>query len=270
MNKKIVKIILVLVVVTLLTGCRLVRKKKTVPTTNPVEVKEKTVSINYKETEAMKKVSELVFNVEKDSLKVDDLSNDDKAGMARSLIASEGKSYTEVTGTEMTNNFKKYFGSNQKIEYNDIKCFLDHGNDEENIMLYFDKDKDMYVYNEKHPGHGGGGNEYIGFYLDYENIEVTGNEYKYEVKILFYGKAVCHDIGGCNYGKGYKTYEDAKNEKNSLLEIDNNNRYTNMSCDFPIVHLDDVFKDYRDKLNTYIFNFKKVNNNLIFVNYEKK
>ena len=45
-------------------------------------------------------------------------------------------------------------------------------NEEEQILYYYDKEQDKYVYNDKHPGHGGGGVERIGFYLDYDNLEI--------------------------------------------------------------------------------------------------
>ncbi len=260
MRKKLLLLMIVLVLITV-TGCSLKKPEKGPTLTEKVTVTEQ-------DMETIKKVSEVIFNVEKEKLKVDDLTAAEKGQIAVDLA---GGYFTDISGTEMTNNFRKYFGDKQEVEYEDIKCFEDHGSEEANIMLTFDKEKDKYVYNDKHPGHGGGGKAFIGSEMSFDSLDIVENEYHYNVKVLFYGTAMCHDIGPCEYGKAYKSYNDAKNETNSLADIDNNTKYTETDymTDLPIVHLEKVIEDYKDKLDTYEFIFVKENNNLVFKEYKK-
>ena len=261
--KKIIRIGTLVFGIILLSGCSLF-KRYTPP--NIVEEIKPTI-INYKELDTMEKISKIIFNVKKESLKIDDLTESEKGDIARKFV---DYNLTEVSGSEMTKEFQKYFGENQKVKFEDIKCDWDHGSEEENIMMIFDEEKDKYVYNDKHPGHGGGGVEFIGNEIRLENIEKSGNDYIYEAKILFYGKGVCHDVGTCSYGKGYKSYKDAENDTNALLDIDNNNnKYWIQSDPFPTIKMDELFNDYRDKLDTYKFTFRKINDNLQFISYEK-
>lgn len=261
MRKIFTKLSILIIGIILLTGCDLLKQK-----TEEKIVKEKKVkiSINYNDINTMEKISKLVFDVEKETLKESDFSENKKSEISRLLVGSYDK-----TGTEMTSAYQQYFGKDKKVDFQNVKCFWDHGNPDENIIYIFDKEKDKYVYNEKHPGHGGGGKEIIGSEIALENITNDSTEYIFEAKVLFYGKAMCGDTGGCEYGKGYKSYEDAKSEKNALLDIDNSRNYWN-EYELPTLQMDKVIADYRDKLDTYEFHFTKEDNNLIFTKYNKK
>ena len=250
---------LVLLIALVSTGCSLKKDEK-----RPTLVEK--VTVTEQDMETFKKVSEAIFNVEKEELKIKDLTPEENGKIAVEFYGY----FTDTSGTEMTKNFRKYFGEDLKVEYGDIMCPWDHGSKEENIMLYFDKEKDRYVYNDKHPGHGGGGVEFIGNELAFDSLDIVADEYHYKVKALFYGQAMCHDVGPCDYGKAYKNYSDAKNETNSLTEIDNNSKYVEKDYnDFPITHLDKVIEDYKDKLDTYEFIFVREKNNLVFKEYKK-
>lgn len=269
MNKKIIKITLLLLVTILLTGCfKLGNKpKNNTNNTNNTTTTEVKTSVSKDEMETMDKISNLVFNVEKEELKNENLTDEEKSSIARELI--DDYRYMEVSGTEMTKNFQKYFGLKQTINFQDIKCFIDHGNEEENIMIRFNKEKDKYEYNENHPGHGGGGSVEVSKKIGYDEVECTNKKCTYKAKVLFYGPVTCHDIGPCEYGKGYKTYKDAKNQTNPIIELNNNKKYIEEINGFPNVKMDEVFEDVRKELDTYIFVFEKENDNLIFNNYKK-
>ncbi len=263
MNKKIIRLSLIAVSILLLTGCKLIKPNTENNNNKKTDTK---VTISNNEIETMKKVTDVIFNVKKESLKTSDLTDEERGEVARSLITT---SLEEVSGVEMTKEYEKYFGTGQKVKFADIPCpIMDHGSEDANIMMKFDADKDKYVYNENHPGHGGGGVEFIGRIMGMDSIEVNGDEYLYNVKILFYGKGICADVGGCNYGKGYKTYKDAENETNALLNIDESTQYWNM-YDLPSLKTEELFNDYRDKLDVYTFKFVKENGNIIFKSYEK-
>ena len=251
--------------IVLLTGCDLIKGGNN-PETPKNQATEKEVTVNYQDIDNMKKISSLVFEVEKESLKESEFTEDKKSTLARTLV---NKNMEDTTGTEMLNVYEKYFGKGKKIEFTDLKCNWDHGSEEVNIIYHFDKDKNKYVYNEKHPGHGGGGKEFIGSEIVLENLRVKDDEYIYEAKVLFYGTAVCGDLGSCQYGKGYKSYEDAKEDKNALLDIDNSNNYWNRN-EFPYLLMDKLMSDFRDKLDIYEFHYVKEDDHLIFKSYNKK
>ena len=271
--KKSIKLLIIIIGLVLITGCAKIPIFDAPPTPTPSDKpdKEVEITITHDEVELMEIISNIVFDVEKENQDVASLTDEKKSEIARQLINKfvEGKGYTDVTGTEMLNEFKKYFGTNQTINFTDIKCFVQHNNSDEQILMYFDKALDKYVENNKHPGHGGGGVKFIGSEFDFDNVKVEGNKYIYNVKVLYYGDALCHDVGPCDYGKGYKSYTDAKNGRNSLIDIDNSKEYWITYSDFPSLELDKLMKDYRDRLDTYSFIFEKENNNLVFKEYKK-
>lgn len=262
MRKKLL-LVLVLLIALACTGCSLKTREK-----RPTIAEE--VTVTEEDMETFKKVSEAIFDVEKEELKIDDLTPAEKGELAIKVY-EDGGYYTMATGKAFKKNFEKYFGTGHEIEFEDIPCFIDHGSKEENIMLYFDENQDKYVYNEAHPGHGGGGNPFIGSRMTFDSLGIIGDEYHYTTRVLFYGTAMCHDIGPCDYGKAYKSYIDAKNEINPLVEIDNNEKYVDNDpmAQFPTVDIDQVVEDYKEKLETYEFVFVREGNNLIFKEYFK-
>ncbi|MBP5679031.1 MAG: hypothetical protein J6X28_04310 [Bacilli bacterium] len=262
MKKKIFYIVLLGIITLSMTGCL------GGGTTPPAEKLFKTV-ITANQLDTMEEITGLAFVEEKEELAVSDFTEEKKSEIARFLI--KDKALEEVSGSSMTQEFQKYFGEDQTIEFTDVKCNMEHDSEEEQTIYIFDKEKDKYVYNEKHPGHGGGGTNFIGSKIKFESLEVEGNTYQYKVKILFYGNALCYDIGGCEYGKGYKSYKDAKNETNPLLTIDENEKYlvTDWDSGFQHSDLEKVMDDYFDQLDTYQFIFYKNGDNLVFKEYKK-
>ncbi|MBR2828269.1 MAG: hypothetical protein IKE70_03460 [Bacilli bacterium] len=265
MKKIFLKGSIVLLGILVLTGCNL-GKNETKKKEETEEKKTTQVSIHYKDIETMEKISKLVFEVEKESLKESEFTEDKKSTLARILIT---KNLEEVKGSELLSNYETYFGKGKKIDFQNVKCNMDHGSEEAKLIYFFDKEKDQYVYNEKHPGHGGGGETFIGSLISLENLTVKEDDYIYEAKILFYGKAICGDIGGCQYGKGYKSYEYAKNENNVLIDIDNSKNYWNQ-YELPTLREEKLMEDFRNELDTYEFHFEKEDNHLIFKRYNKK
>lgn len=225
------------------------------------------IKITAEDMETMEKVSDLAFVIDKDSLEVKNYTEKQKAEIARNT-AENG--YLSTTGTEMTKTFQKYFGKDQTVTFDDINCFMTHSNADEQVLFIFDKNQDKYIYNDKHPGHGGGGNAHYEYKIGFDSVEVKGDTIQYKVKVLFYGQVLCQDIGPCEYGKAYKTYNDAKNDTNILVDIENS-KYTTKDpeTDFPITDLDSLFKDYKDSLNTYTFTFNKEDSRLVFSSYKK-
>lgn len=261
MRNKLLFITVLLLSVTLITGCSLTKNE-------PKEAKEKNVVITNEDMKIFTTAAEAVFKVEKEKLTMNDLTAKEKGSIATSL--PEINMY-ESSGPQMIETFQKYFGKDQKVEFGDIKCGDDHGSEEANIMLIYDKEKEKYVYNDKHPGHGGGGIKFVGHELTFDSVVVKGDTVEFKEKVLFYYPGLCHDIGPCEYGKAYKTYTDAKNETNPLTDIDNNDKYTKTDylTDMKMAEIDKVVEDYRNDLVTYTFTFVKEDGHYIFKEYHK-
>ena len=274
---------LIILIIILMCGClvggyfinekgliKLGNEKETKEEKKKETKKEENLIITDEQQKNMQQVADAVFEVEKEKLETKDLTDGEKVNIAVNLAGKKYKSgYLEVTGTQMLEIFKNNFGKDQTINFVPIKCNEDHGSEEQNQMLIFDKAQDKYVYNDKHPGHGGGGSFY-GAKLGFESIETTKDTVKYNVKVLFYGKAVSFDTGGMRYGNGYKTYKDSKEGKNQIVQIDDNSKYTVQQDGPPYTDIDAVFSDYKDQLDTYTFTFVKEDDNLIFKSYSKK
>jgi hypothetical protein len=152
MKKKIIIFVALLLVVGGLTGCSLPGKKKPKDDSKTV-TPAAPVILSESDLEEIGHLSEVIFEEDKEALKTAEFSEEKKGELARLLV--KGKSWDEVTGTELTKLYQDHFGKDQTIEFQDIKCFMDHQNEEEQILYYYDKEQDKYVYNNKHPGHGG-------------------------------------------------------------------------------------------------------------------
>ena len=253
MKKKLLIIMTLLLAITL-TGCKKEEPK--------VEIK-----LTSEDNEIMEVASQLIFDGAKDNFKMSDITEEQKEIIARNLV--EGN-LLETTGSDMEKKFQKYYGTNQKVEFHDIPCFMTHNNEEEQILYKFNKETDKYEYNDKHPGHGGGGTGTKNTLMEYYSIIVDGNTIYYDVNVLFYGPTICHDVGGCEYGKLYKTYKDYKDGTNELLDISNIKYTTKDENDFPKTDLDSILKDYKADGATYRFTFVKEDGKLTFKEYEKQ
>jgi len=198
-------------------------------------------------------------------MKVEDYTNEQKEEMARALAP---KGYTESTGAEMIAEFQKHFGK-QEVTFEDIDCDMQHKSPEEQVLYFFNEEKDKYEYNEKHPGHGGGYSNRIGEVTTFDSIEIKDDYLYYNVKILFYGPSSVGDVGAVRHGKGYLSYNDALNQTNPLVDITGNNKYTYNPYGMPAEKIDEVVEDYKNELDTYQFVFEKENGNLVFKEYKK-
>lgn len=224
-------------------------------------------TITEEEQEKMEKVAKIVFSYEDESVTAEDLTAEEKINMTLAL----NEKNIEATGTELKETFKEYFGSKIKLEFPNIKCFMEHETEEQNIRYRFNKSLDKYVYNDNHPGHGGGNSKPYGSYLETKKVNVKSGKYSLTAPVIFYGGKVCYDVGGCKYEAAYKSYDDAKNKSNPLvsLEFDNKTYWTSNGDEFPIFEEEKLYNDYKDKLDTYTFVFEKEDGNLIFKSYKK-
>ena len=234
---------------------------------------------NYIST--MKKVSETVFQKSEESISFKDIGNTEKLKIVNSFREQYG-SFDGATGKELTNILHKYFGSDQTITFDNIKCDMKHDNANEQDLYIYDSKQGKYVENSNHPGHGGSTDNVFSIFdnrdssetkVDYQYNSYSNSEsdkFIFEVKMMFYDNSMAGDVGPLLIGSAYKSYKDVENKK-ALEKIEDNKEYvTYDSDDIPHYNLNKVYKNNLDKLDTYVFEFEKENDNLIFTKYYKK
>lgn len=257
------------------TGYVSLGKNKCVDENKTDKIEKTEPTISYQDLRIMESISEYVFEVDKDNLKVSDITGEQKIHLVTTigwlLEGKEGGSAPNLfTGEELTNIFHKYFGKNEKLEFVDIKCKMNHNSEEENVIYRYDEGQGKYVYNDLHPGHGGGGNAYQS-YMDLEKIEITNNGYQYQTKVVFYDGGSTGDTGRYLFDNAYKTYQDATAHQNAVSSIKGNTKYvTENYMGETVFQEEKLFQDIRNQLNTYTFEFEKEGDHLIFKGYSKK
>ncbi len=135
------------------------------------------------------------------------------------------------------------------------------------MLFIYDSENKTFKLNEEHGGHGRDGKYYPYVLNRIVDIKNDGDEYTVSVK-----KAFCVLGGHVGYCTDYyKSYNDALNTKNPLfvLKVAEDEDITNLiDYYYPEVLFD---KLDNDKLNTYIYKFKKDDNNVfIFKSYTFK
>ncbi len=237
------------------------------------EVQEKEIEdkeITVVEISEMKHLSEVIFK-DVDELEFEDLKNQEKLNMAIELV---GKPIDEVKGQELIDAVHKYFGEDATLELEDIDCFEDHGGDGDELYLYSES-KDRFVYNDKHPGHGGGG--FTGLMTFFDSVKYNDDEYHFIIG-MYYSNTACDDICPPHFktnGKIYKTYEDFKAGGNYILDAAKDkslymygSEYDDYYGNEYIYDWEKIYEKVRDDVKKYDFTFKKVNGSFVFVNYK--
>lgn len=230
------------------------------------EVEEKDAT--SEEIEIMQKISEYIFDEEKETFDISMLTNQEKISAA---FYFSGKNVEESTGNELINVFNKYFGKSENLVLEDAICSHPlHEDNETKINYKYDASIDKYVSNPTHPGHGGGsGEEKIVSHIYSDKFFTKDGKYYYMAKVVFFNNVLCGDTGPCSYDKVYASYLDAKNEVNSLVDIKGNQDYMDPILNIEQPDYDKLYQDYGDKLSVYQFEFEKEDRNLIFKNYKK-
>lgn len=197
------------------------------------------------------------------------LDNQTKLWMGLSLIDNVDKSFK---GNDLIEALKNVYGDKVELTLEDMIC----GGCDQKYWLY-NKDTGMYTFDEKHPGHGGTGGDYVKSVNYFDSVQTDGNQYKVAVKKVFKAGTEC-DLGPCDGNfKVYKSLDDAKNSKNLVLDTKekvNNNKYCvgyddemlqslTKECD-----INRIYQDNKDKFDSYIYTFIKNGDNFVFQSYE--
>lgn len=280
-NKKSIRWIILLVVLILiilgLVGYILIDKKIiNFKTANDQleEQKQKEETITEEEQSKMLAFAKAAFEDET-GIEVDDLDNETKINIISLL---KDKSLTDLSGTEIKNEYYKYFGEKEELELVNITCpaanILNHSGDAKYLFVY-DKEADSYIYNPTHQGHGGGAGakSYISYVYQDKAIKEK-DIYKLKVKVYYTNNPAYHNDtwGPLSNMKVYKNQEDTISEENFIVDAYLNDNYCQpkedemfgeiYECDY-----DKIYEGVKDDLNTYIFEFVKENDNLIFKRY---
>ena len=264
---------IVLIVVLILVICGLVgyilydktsddiksQKGKTVET----EKKEEKDASKYKDELAL--LSEKIFVEEKDTLSVDELNG---AEFITVLVSISGKSFTDVTGTELKQIAKDNFGV-KELDLADIKCGMKHPAGETNVMLIFNPESDKYEFNPNHPGHGGGAKG-VSFYFGDGKATVDGDYYTYKANVYFYKTCSGDTCGPIENMDIYATYNDFEQDTNRIMDATTNEKYCKQVDVGYECNNDDIYNAIKDKLHSVTFYYKLVNNKPVFVRYEFK
>lgn len=224
------------------------------------------IDTNESYKDLIKKVSNTVIlnNYKHENMSVHDMKNNTKLNIIMQLANTS-------TGNDLLVSFKKYFGNDARIELDNIYCMDDtHKNNdslEEKILYRYDKTTDKFIPNSNHKSHT------TNLLIILENsmsnqeldISYSNGVYLYKVKPMF--------IEGDFYNKKFeKVYTSYSNylKKKSIGTIDGNKRFEldiNGEKRYSVEMAYDYYSKYFD---TYVFEFIKMNDNIIFSKYYKK
>ena len=223
--------------------------------------KEKLEDASKEDIELMLKVSREFYDFDKDGGSFDKLVNQDKINLLLKL--EELNLFSDkVTGQRLKDAAKKYFGDDVIVLLEDIKCSaydsLHKQNPEEGMMVKYDSQSDTYIYNDNHPGHGGGSMKSVYSHLYLDNIEKEDNKYLFKIKAYYTEEWRNGDTYGPKTKDDniYLTYDNAGERTNAFI--------TNVSNTYP----DICTSEYMDEINANVYEcdydklYEKIKKNL--------
>ena len=193
-------------------------------------------------------------------LSINDLDGDQ---LIKKLVLLSGKSFEKVTGNELKQIAKKYFALSS-FEFVNVSC--DSGySDHDTTMYIYNPQTDKYEYNKNHPGHGGK-SDGIFYQLEDESTFVENDFVVYSAKIYFvYNGCISDTCGPTGIHEIYRSYEDASQRANMVLNAFDSNFCVDYYCDDK-----KIYTDIKEKLKTVKFYYKNVDDNYLFEYYEIK
>lgn len=199
---------------------------------------------------------EVIASLEKDVDNINTLSNKDKLSVAFPYVFDKTKdAYENGIDTKL---FDEYYKNafNTSIYWNkeDIDCTCD-----KKLFLY-DKEKEKYVYNEQHLGHG-----VFSINPYYKKVlEVLKKNETYVIKMSYIWG---YFDGLSTTNTGYPTHNDVLNNTNKLFEIDIPEEDVNDINYYALKEIENNYDNYKDKLHTYVYTFEKVDNNYLLSSF---
>lgn len=244
MKKKIVMVLLLLISVFIITGCK----------------KEESLGRNLTEDEKkilMEKVNSLeFFDFYGRNFSTNDLTNQEVLHYAF-YSSSDDADFKKLKDlVDKTVDFE--------LKPENFKCFIHDNDDLSSYYFLYNEDTGEYDDNLEHESHGAGG-FLSNVYNRYRSAYNEGDIYTISVYKIF---SALKQSTTDERPLFYATYSDAKNNKNSILNLEEFYNWDSLKLSVdPQEYLDKMDKD---KLVTYTYTFKKVGDNYLLTNYEFK
>lgn len=163
------------------------------------------------------------------------------------LFSLRGVNYSasnDFTADDLDKTIEKYFDDSVKLKHEDYICKVDN-----KVLYKYDKNSKIYSYSNDGHGHGGSQRASISQF----DIKIIGGEYNngiYTVNAkVFYGDT-CSDTCGPS-SEFYSSYSDSINRRAAIIEL-RGQEFT-----------EEIAAQYRDKLPTTVYKFKKNSSNNI-------
>ena len=235
--------------------------------TNTTEKKDEIVKITPEDEEKMMKIAEIMYV---DQKKFDELDNQTKLMVAFQLIDNNNEN---ITGKELQQAIKKYFGQNATLQLEDIICdgHKEAGIGGSEISYKYNANTDKYEYNNEHQAHGGLSGDFgeATPIVHKDNITIEKDKYNFTIGV-YYINSTCQDI--CrpttkDDGKIYKAAKDVKTGKNFILDAaTDSNLYEKDTEDEETYKYDydKIYNRVKDKVQKYTAVFEIENSNLVF------
>lgn len=164
-----------------------------------------------------------------------------------SLKGVNSPASNDFTADDLDKTIEKYFDDSIKLKHEDYICKVDN-----KVLYKYDENTKTYSFNNEGHGHGGSQRAFISQF----DIKIIGGEYNngiYTVNAkVFYGNT-CSDTCGPS-SEFYSSYSDSINRGSAIIEL-KGQEFT-----------EELAAQYRDKLPTTVYKFKKnsANNIVLF------
>lgn len=202
-----------------------------------------------------------ISSLEKNISNFNDLTNQEKLDIAIKGTITDGSIMYE--GGLSTSLIDEYFAKvfKDKIIYSKdaIDCWCG------TPIYVYDKDKDIYMYNVNHGGHG---NPFVeSYFTRVISVKNYDDFYKVEAVHLWYYSP---DMGPATYDVAYDTYKNAFNANNPLFTLNIISPDENNYQKYLLDEINNNFDKYKDKMAVYTYTFEKVDNDYKLASFEFK
>ena len=199
-----------------------------------------------------------IGRLEKNIIDFNNLANEEKLNFAFDYFMATKEDIYEygVTTDRMQDYLDSIFLDKISWSKKDISCFC-------GIPIFiYDSVIKTYIYNADHLGHGAYG------VTNYYNKVISVMKYNEYYKVTIVGLwELNYDSGPSSTNFAYDTYNNALNQTNPLFEIEAKDYDTDYKSDLK-AELIDNFNNYKDKMATYTYTFKKVDDQYLLVSFE--
>ncbi len=205
--------------------------------------------INFKEIDIVEKDIKVLLGYDT----IEELTNNDKLYIALESYASKSGlnnmfEIKTVKKSDVINAFQNTIFGDLDLEHEDVLCEC------KSKLFVYNKEKEEYVYNEEHGGHG-----FCKVYKEFTKlVDFYEKDGQYIASYKYAFGNYCEDDSTQIFG----SYSDAEKQKNPIYNDDILSQETE----------DTVKQDYeeiKDKLMTYTYTFEKVGGKIKIVDFKR-